>query len=224
VNCVVAELNARAEALASEILRRSRQTLGTPMARVAQRLGIDVEAMHLPYRRGVASPEERAILYKPSGYGPRDEFTIAHELMELHLPRTILDLDARVKEKFCNRGAAALLLPQQQFLFSLHGTGWDLPELRRRWPWASWGAIATRLVDLVPGVSASTWVNGRREWWRYQSIPERQAFGAELDAMELLGRERHRGRAVARRSSAKAFAWRLTARDGRRVAVTVARG
>ena len=193
------------------------------MTKVAKRLGVDVEPMPLRYRRGVASPEERAILYQPSGYRPRDEFTIAHELMELHLPRSILDLDPRVKEKFCNRGAAALLLPQQQFLFSLHGSGWELPELRRRWPWASWGAIATRLVDLVPGVSASTWVNGRRQWWRYARIPETETFGAEEQAMVELGREQ-RGRVVVRRSSAKAYAWRLTARDGRRVAVTVARG
>ena len=143
--------------------------------------------------------------------------------MERHLPRGLLRLlHPEEKERVCNRGAAALLLPKQQFLFSLHGAAWELPELRRRWPWASWGAIATRLVDLVPGVAASTWVNGRRQWWRYQQVPETQTAGAEHQAMRELGQE-HRGRVVVRRSSAKAFAWRLTARDGRRVVVTVAR-
>ena len=172
--------------------------------------------------RGFALREPSIIYVQQSGYFPRDEFTRAHEVMELFAPPDIRAASSESKERFCDKGAAALLLPRRQFLFSLHATGWDLPKLKRRWPWSSWATIASRLHDLVPGVSASSWVENRREWGRYPEgagVPALVALrSAEEDA--VLELYRGRGVAVARRSSTLARAWRLTAR-GKRVAIAV---
>lgn len=209
----------RAEALAAELRTRARCEIGAPIAQLASRLSVDVAAVHLPGVRGAASAEERLIVYSPSGYAPRDEFTIAHELMELHVPAPVAQLGAAVREQFCDRGAAALILPRQQFLFSLHGVGFELPALRRRWPLASWGAIAARLVDLVPRVSACTWVGEHRESWRYDPTLElHHAGAAELAAVE---QAQVRGWAVVVRRRLRARAWRLVARQGRRVTLAV---
>lgn len=194
------------------------------MEELSRRLGVAVEEAQLRFHRGLALPDDRAILYRPTGYVPRDQFTIAHELMELHCPRPILDLEPATKERFCNRGAAALLMPQQQFQFSLRGLGWDLPRLRQRFALASWGAIAQRLVDLVPHAAACTWVDGKRKWWRWDE-PLWRELGDLADAEHgaLAAAESQRGHAQAMRGRIRAKAWRLTARNGARVMLTVAR-
>jgi hypothetical protein len=191
------------------------------MVDVARRLSVDVARIYLPGVRGAASPEERLIVFTPSGYPPRDEFTVAHELMELHMPTPVAQLQPAERERFCDRGAAALLLPRQQFLFTSRVARGELPELRRRWPWASWGAIASRFVDLVPGTAAATWVNGERDWWRYDDRLPVQAFVlAEIAAHDQVQDDR-RAHALVLRDRARARAWRLVARQGRKVTLTV---
>jgi IrrE N-terminal-like domain len=218
--CLPASLALAAEAIAAELRARGRLELNDSMRVLAARLGVSIHEHPVRGLAGVAVRSAHAVLLSPSGYAPRDEFTLAHELMELYLPsQWRRALPEKLKERACDRGAAALLLPRQQFLFSLHGTGWDLPALRRRWPTASWGAIAARLVDLVPGVSACTWVDHRRASWRYDPALELHHVGAaELIAVEQA--QRH-GRAVVVRRRLRARAWRLVARQGRKVTLAV---
>jgi Zn-dependent peptidase ImmA (M78 family) len=117
---------------------------------IARRLRIDVERVQLPPGvLGVSSRSAWAILYEESGYRPRDEFTVAHELMELHLPRPVLELPRAVKERFCDRGAAALLLPRGAFLRSLKEFGWNVEDQRQRWPYVSARVIAARIDECL---------------------------------------------------------------------------
>jgi len=194
------------------------------MAQLADALGVRVVHARLPAgARGFALRQDRTVIIHPSGYPPREQFSLAHELIEINIPSGWLMRD-EVLDKFCDRGAAALLLPSAEFLCSLHGTGWDLAELRRRWPWASWALIASRLQDLVEGASAATWVNGAREWWRFphdSSVAELlEVEGAERAAVDqvFLGR----GAAIVQRRRVRARAWRLSAK-GKRVAIAVCR-
>ena len=137
-----------AEAIAGELLARSRMGPGSSMVRVALALGYEVAARQLP--DGIAGASARGcrwIFVAPSGYRPRDEFTIAHELMELHIPRSVLELPRATKERFCDRGAAALLLPRGAFLRSLTQHGWEIEQQRQRWPLVSGRVIEARIYE-----------------------------------------------------------------------------
>lgn len=217
--------------MGNELRARARAELGAPMERVAASLGCRVRWVH-PYEvpegfRAACRPRTRTIFVARSSYQPRNEFSQAHEIAELYLPRVLREtLPGHMKETFCNRVAAALLLPRQQFLFSLHGVGWDLAELRKRWPWASWGALSSRIADLVPGVAACTWLGATRASWHVGtgvSIPEIVSAETAAADLALVGR---RPRVVVQRGSAVALAWRLVAKRNRSVVVmvTVARG
>jgi hypothetical protein len=212
-----AVLLSQAEEAASEIRARSRLEPGTPMRDVCRALGVDIEEDRLNSRvRAISFRSESLILLRPSGYRPRDEFSIAHELLELYGPWSP-EVPAATKELLCDRGAAALLLPSDEFLKSARAERFDLAVLRRRWPLASWGALSCRISDLVPGAVSSTWVNGRR----------RGARSAHEDpGVAALEREAHhaalaRGHQSVRRGSLRAAAWRLTTRNGRSVVVAV---
>lgn len=120
------------------------------MLTIAARLGIHLEHIDMPPGvLGLALRAERAILYGPSGYAPRDEFTVAHEIMELHIPRAVLDLPKEIKERFCDQGAAALLLPRLDFLRSIARHGNNVRALREEWPRVSGQCIKARLVECL---------------------------------------------------------------------------
>lgn len=84
----------------------------------------------------------------------RREFTIAHELMHALAP---LGIPAEHLESWCDRGAAALMMPARAFLESGTACAWDLETLREWWPHCSWNALVRRIADLVPGTAASAW-------------------------------------------------------------------
>lgn len=194
------------------------------MERVAAALGCRVQWVHpleVPEDfRGACRPKTRTIFVARSSYQPRNEFSQAHEIAELHIPRAVRELPAALKERYCNRVAAALLLPREQFLACIRSSDWNLPGLRRRWPLASWGAIASRLADLVPGVAACTWVGSVRASWHIGAgvrIPE--IISAESAAAFAV--QAGSARIIVRRGRATARGWRLTAKQGRKVALTV---
>ena len=140
------------------------------MRQVAERLGhtilereTDIPVRGLATRNAAGSH----IVLVASGYLARDEFTIAHELMELHIPRdwrTYLPND--LKEGMCDRGAAALLLPTAPFRASVDELAGELPALRRHWRNASWDVIARRLVDVGLASTAAAW-DSLELSWRY---------------------------------------------------------
>jgi hypothetical protein len=139
-----------AEALATELLLRARLAPGSMMIDLASILGAEVEAMRMPTGTiGACCREEWSIVFEPTGYQPRDEFTIAHEIMELFAPRSVLELPREVKERFCDLGAAALLLPRAAFLRTLELYGWNVDDQRRVWPRVSAKVITARIDEVL---------------------------------------------------------------------------
>ncbi len=172
------------------------------MRQVAERLGHTIHEREtaLPVR-GLATRNALGghIVLVASGYAARDEFTVAHELMELHIPsewRTQLTED--FKERLCDRGAAALLLPASAFRKSVKLLEGELPALRRQWRHASWDVIARRLVDVGMVSTAAAW----------DSLELRWRYGGDGHALEeeALGRV-YAGRGAARVGGVRA--WRL---------------
>ena len=205
-----------AEAIADDLLRRARTRVGESLRVAAKRLGVDVEEHQLdPGVHGAAIIRFRSIVLSPSGYTARDEFTLAHELMELHIPGSWRrDLPKATKEAACDRGAAALLLPAAAFKQSVAELGANLPPLRRRWAHASWSTIARRMVDVGAATSAASW-DCLEQTWRYGPG---ETTREEEDALVLAC---FNGRGSA---SAKGIrAWRLGG-EGPGRAVSISRG
>lgn len=142
---------------------------------------------------GAAILAFRSIVLSPSGYAARDEFTLAHELMELHIPSTWRsDLPKAMKEAACDRGAAALVLPFAAFISSVNKLGVDLPALRRTWPNASWSTIAKRLVDTDQAATVANW-EALETAWRYGSDPHPDEEHALAEVYAGRGRSKVRG-------------------------------
>jgi len=173
-----------AENLADELLQRSRVLPGETLRKCAERIGVRIVEKRLPGASlGVAIASLRTIVLSSSGYGARDEFTIAHELMELHIPGSWHDLPPEMKESACDRGAAALLLPAAAFRSTVAELGLDLPRLRRRWRHASWGTIGRRLVDVGAASTIANWSDLELAW-RYgaEAHPDEEHALAEVYA------------------------------------------
>lgn len=96
-----------------------------------------------------------AILIAPCAYEPRVQASVAHELAEFYQPTR---LDPEWHEAFCDRVAAALLMPREAFIESARACGLSLHALCRAWPHASREAILTRVADLFPRTTASSWL------------------------------------------------------------------
>jgi Zn-dependent peptidase ImmA (M78 family) len=211
-----------AEEIAAELRVRARLEDGDSMRVLAARLNVAVHEQVLLSLNGKAARAAHAVILSPSGYEPRDEFTLAHELAELHLPAAWRStLSEELKERACNRIAAALLLPPRPFLWALHESDWQVPAVRRRFPLVSYETVATRIVDLKPGAAASSWVNGQRAWWRgpQPGADVRSLLRAEHAALRIAAQA---GRARVTVDGVEAQAWCLTAR-GKTAALTVAR-
>jgi len=91
----------------------------------------------------------------------------------LALPRQIRRGQRR--ERLCQRGAAAFILPSVAFHQAFRRSRGDLALLRRWHRWASWEAIGRRVVDIFPGTGFTVWTD---------STPRRIGFGDELDPAE----------------------------------------
>jgi len=146
----------------------------------------------------ICMPDRRKIVLSPSGYGPRDEQSIAHELIELHVGR----LSECDHEAFCQRGGAALLLPRQQFMASALEAGFQVPALRRKWRFASWEVIARRISDLFEGITSAAWCNGQPRWRSPCGDPSEAELAAVRGAVS-------RGRCEVKIRGVLTTAWRL---------------
>lgn len=164
--------------------------------------------------RGLTVAGSNIIRVAPTPYQPRREFTIGHELLELHLPALCV---GQVREAACQRGAAALLLPAREFIDDWLRYRGQLPELRQHRPYASWEALASRSADLLPGVAAAAWVDDVMKWRRCYEGPL-ELTEAELEAVQ---RCRHQGRATVSACGVVALAWRLAGRGAHFRAVSL---
>lgn len=91
-------------------------------------------------------------------YLPHQEFGAGHELMEKNVP---LGLAPDLKEAWCDRGAAALMMPARSFLESGTACDWELDVLQAWWPVCSPFALLRRITDLVAGARVSAWTRTR---------------------------------------------------------------
>jgi Zn-dependent peptidase ImmA (M78 family) len=129
-------------------------------------------------------------------YGPREQFTCGHELGHHYEPP---GLRPEAVESWCDRFSAALLMPERPFLAACGESLFDLGALRRRVQWASWQALARRIVDLCPDTAAA--------WWSGSMMVERaSSSGTPMSEAERMAfREARKGR-VARVEAGGVFA------------------
>jgi hypothetical protein len=203
----------QAEKTAAKILRDSGFEWSVP-SRVAAALGFKVDMQDIPGFEGSTTKESKTLQVSP-GYYPRVEFTVAHELAHHFVPLT---MRVGAVEAFCNRVAAALLLPSARFCGSAVGNGCELPTLRHEWPWASWQVIMWRITELLPGIGASVWVNCEPVERRHAYTP---AEVTRAEALSVRDAQR-RGRAIVKVAGICAIAWNVVAPRGQYVAMSLA--
>lgn len=170
---------AEAERLAAKLLARASLPAEASPLELASVLGHPVDFVDaLPGNaRGGRDPETCEILIVRSPYHRRVALTIAHELIEHYVPSR---LEEQWHEPFCQRGAAALLMPREAFAASAIACDLRLPALKAYWPGCSLEAILTRVADLFPNCTASSWCDGRARFRRAHA-----GFAPPPDAAEL---------------------------------------
>lgn len=175
------------------------------MRGLLERLGLTLRERDIDAPiRGASLRGLSRVLLVPSGYHPRDEFTIAHEIIESFFPSEWNRYAATEedKERACDRGAAALLLPAAEFHRSVTELRHELPALRRRWRNASWDVIARRLVDVGAASTAAAW-DSLELRWRYGGT------GHDAEEHALAEVYAGRGSAHVRAGEREVRAWRL---------------
>jgi hypothetical protein len=91
------------------------------------------------------------------------QFSICYGLSEYH---QINRLPHILHQAFCNRSAAAQLMPRCTFVRTLFAHGFDLSSLRLRWVHCSFEAVARRAPEVWPGLVASAWRGAEARWHR----------------------------------------------------------
>jgi hypothetical protein len=204
-----------AERTAERLLEKSKLPPGTHPRLIAEALGIEVGHRKLPAGLlGLSIPGEKKIVVSPSGYSPRDAMTTAHEMAERLVSKMLPD--PHNHEAFCDRIAAAILLPRAVYLPQLREAKFDLAVLRRTWRFASWEVLGLRVVDLVPDALCRSWVNGEPKPWRHQKHVEVMT----VERVAVTEAMKHgKGRAIV--GDRLTLAWRLPARGARSRAISV---
>ncbi len=168
----------------------------TPLASVAQRLGVD----RISFRSGlpVSGMLERVgdsfrVVCAADQSAGRRRFTVAHELGHAYLATHESELPGHDHEYFCDRFAAELLMPTQCMkendLDSLSIT--RLRRLSKRFG-ASFRATAIRCAEF--GDLAVIVTAGSKVEWSAGQVRELDPFLAEVSARTLAQRERIRQR------------------------------
>lgn len=167
-----------------------------------------------PGVRGRSVEGLKTIWIAPQPYLPRRTLTICHELLELALPR---HWDGDLRERMCQRGAAALILPSRAYEQAFKRAKGDLALLRRWHRWASWETLGRRAADIMEGVRFRAWADGRP---RNEDELEAAEVAAVEDALA-------HGMGVSVQRGVVAQAWALTERGAESrlvsLSVTVAR-
>ena len=189
-----------AEKIGAKIREKSKVGPHAPPSAIALALSRPVRVRPIPGKRqALTIPGEPHILISPElDYWPRREFSVAHELAESELQ----EKSPKIHEAFCDRIAAAILLPRPEFLSSLVTHALDMRELRQLWPWASWSAMARRITELMPNTIATGWHNAKPTWRTSSNDP----FSAEKIAVGVACIDGH-GRA--HKEGRMALAWLL---------------
>lgn len=148
-------------------------------------------------------------------YRPHMEFGQAHEALEKNVPPW---MPPDLKELYCDRGAAALMMPARSFLESGTACDWELQVLLGWWPHCSPYAILRRITDLVAGARVSAWTRSHmksRVASQDLALPAHSPALEELVACEALHGS---GRSEIALGGVRVRAWR----NGQGKAVTLA--
>ena len=143
-------------------------------------------------------------------YDAADEFAVAHEIVELHIPKL-----GALHEDFVDRAAAALLMPRTEFLASVAQCLFDVAAVRRQWHWASFTAIIWRIAELCPNVAAARWHKGELLERRCNRM-SLDVTAAEKSAVAATGK------GMCFEQGVLALAWHLSGRGERGYSVTLA--
>lgn len=150
-----------AERLGLSVRKRAHLLVRERPSLAIERLGFSV--VEKPYLGiGVLGRTRRGstvIEIVPHAYPAKREYTLAHELMELALPRKVIA--GKPRERVCQRAAASFLLPSIAFKRSLALSGWELPTLVGWWKWASWEALGFRIADIYDWARFVVWTDGK---------------------------------------------------------------
>lgn len=171
---------------------------------VAEALGITVafdDRQHGRGRyvrlRGRGGGRPRAtILLRPDPRPERRQWAVAHEIGEhaAHRMFALLGVDPRetvpnAREVVANHLAGRLLLPGAWFAADGSNCGWDLLELKARYPTASHELIARRMLECRPPVIISIFDHAQLHF-RRSNLPGRAPppSSVEMDCWETVHR------------------------------------
>lgn len=158
------------------------------------------------------SHTEGVIVLHGIEYEPRAQMVIGHELFEALLTPEV----GGFRERLCQRGASALLLPENTFMAAWDDRRGDLAAVKVRFPLASWEVVATRAAEILPGVVVSKWIDGKPSWRRSRHEPEAmpEEIGVVLESHRL-------GYAWRTVRGTKLRSWCVCARPDRNVALSL---
>lgn len=208
------------EALAERLVSASGLPPGSPISAIARRHGhqIEVRPNLPPEIRGVSFGTKQ-LFVEPCSYAPRFELNIGHELAHYYMPWL---RHAPEHEQLCQRFAAALCLPLTHFVDLLRRHGTDLAALRRECRFASWEAIASRVVDVSRRAAASKWSERSCLYRRSRMPAKRLASLQEAERAVVALAMGGAGYGELSLGGARVRAWRLLgARPKRAIALSV---
>lgn len=142
---------------------------------------------------------------------------MAHELAEHYTPRRV---EPEWHEAFCDRIAAALMMPRKQFIMSARCCNLRLPPLRGLWPNCSREAIISRISNLFPNTVASSWRGNQFKFRRTSDGYQPPEMATELEAFCAAEAAYHGRESWVREGNIGVRAW--PAAGGRALALCVA--
>lgn len=208
-----ARVLARAEQ-AAENVRYDLRIAGPVSAfEVARLLDMEVHLDRHIEQRGFTNPKRPLIWVKDGERDVRMEHACAHEIGHHH----VLDQRSQMLEEACNRFAAALLLPAEEFASSALELDCDPRALERVWCYSSLEKITRRLGEVVPGVITAKWLEYSTRW----RAPARPARGLAKLELEAVGDAylRPKGHAMVEGRAGVARVWRTSSGPRRAVSV-----
>jgi hypothetical protein len=123
----------------------------------------------------------------------RLQWAVAHELGEYAVHRVYYKAgiapggdEPHMREQLANELARRILLPRRPFEKTGAECNWDLTDLKRTFPSASYELIARRMLDMPPPVVVTVFDHGRIHWRRgNQPFPPAQLRPCERHLMQL---------------------------------------
>ncbi|MFN7130696.1 MAG: hypothetical protein ACK4N5_01355 [Myxococcales bacterium] len=160
--------------------------------------------------RAISSPNDPLLMVLEHPYQPKIMHRIAHELVELEL-RATGTWTRHELEEGAQYGGAALILPPNEFLGTVYEENFDVAALRRRWPFASYELIVSRIADLLQHAAGASWTNRALKFRHLRHDAAMPPGGELLEQVALEKAQRH-GRADLRFGGVRAAAWLLNPR------------